>query len=104
MLHDTTNRIVVAEFLYDITSPRVIENFESLKILGEIIKYMLTAFVHDKDHDYKIIYAILLSSQFLYSLKNKRKIFLTTLLNDHGIWQDTQKWKSWIQRILNKKF
>ena len=56
-------REIVAEFLKGINSPKLIENADALKTLGELIKYLLTAFVHEKDENYKVIYAILHSSQ-----------------------------------------
>ena len=62
-LHDQTVREIVAEYLKVINSPKVIENWEALKTLGEIIKYLLTAFVHEKDENYRIIHAILNASQ-----------------------------------------
>lgn len=61
-LHSSTVREIVADFLKGINSPKLIESAEALKTLGEILKYMLTAYVHDKDENYKIIYAILHSS------------------------------------------
>jgi hypothetical protein len=33
------------------------------------LKYLLTAFVHEKDENYKVIYAILHSSQQIIHLK-----------------------------------
>jgi hypothetical protein len=45
-----------------INTPKIIDNWDALKTLGEIIKYLLTAFVHEKDENYKIIHAILNSS------------------------------------------
>ena len=32
---------------------------ESLKTLGEILKYSLTAFIHEKDENYRLVYTIL---------------------------------------------
>ena len=61
-LHKSSVREIVAEFLKNINSPKVIENGHALKTLGELIKYLLTAFVHEKDENYRVIYAILHSS------------------------------------------
>jgi hypothetical protein len=52
----------VADFLKGINSPKNIENPVALKTLGELIKYLLTAFFHEKDENYKVIMAILHSS------------------------------------------
>lgn len=37
-------------------------NGDALKTLGELLKYLLTAFVHEKDDNYKVIHSILHSS------------------------------------------
>jgi hypothetical protein len=37
----------------------MIETADALKTLGEILKYLLTAYVHEKDENYKVVYAIL---------------------------------------------
>lgn len=55
-------RTTVAEFLKSINSPKNVENPIALKSLGELIKYLLTAMVHEKDENYKILYSILHSS------------------------------------------
>ncbi len=49
----------LAEMLKLINSPKFIENPDALKTLGELIKYLLTAFIHEKDDNYKVVYAIL---------------------------------------------
>ncbi len=59
----------MADFLKCINSPRHIENIESFRTLSEIIKYSLTAFIHEKDENYKIVYAVLHVSQLLYHVK-----------------------------------
>lgn len=58
-LHSSRVRDIVADFLKTINSPKVIENAEAIKTLGEILKYLLTAYVHEKDENYKVVYAIL---------------------------------------------
>ncbi len=64
---------------------------------------MLTLFVHEQDSDYKIIYAILESSQNIYYVLNKRKQFLSQVLNDHGIWMDTNIWADCIDVVISAK-
>jgi hypothetical protein len=69
----------------------LIDNGNALKTLGEILKYLLTAYVHEKDENYKVIYAILHSSQLIFHFKEgenseKQKVYLTVYLSDHGIW------------------
>ena len=48
-----------------INSPKCIDSIEALKTLGEILKYSLTAFIHEKDENYKIVISILHSSQYI---------------------------------------
>jgi hypothetical protein len=48
--------------LKEVNAPKHLENVDALKTLGEIIKYSLTAFIHERDENYKIVYAILHSS------------------------------------------
>ena len=61
-LHDQDIRNNIAIFLREITGPRYIEDANALKTLGELFKYLLTAFVHDKDEDYRVIIEILKTS------------------------------------------
>lgn len=61
-LHNPNIRDIVSEYLKGINSPKIIENHNALKTLGEILKYLLTAYVHEKDDNYKVIYSILHSS------------------------------------------
>lgn len=68
-LHSSRVREAVADFLKTINSPKLIDNAEALKTLGEILKYMLTAYVHEKDENYKVVYAILHSSHQIFHLK-----------------------------------
>jgi len=82
-------RDAVGDLLRTINSPKVIENPEALKTLGEILKYLLTAFVHEKDENFKVIHSILHCSQLIFCLhEEKHKIYLTHYLSDHGIWQE----------------
>lgn len=62
-LHNSNVRDTVSEYLKGINSPKYIESSDALKTLGEILKYLLTAFVHERDDNYKVIYSILHSSQ-----------------------------------------
>eukprot|EP00347_Sterkiella_histriomuscorum_P007183 403349944 len=108
-LHNPEIRDIVSEYLRGINSPKLIENHNALKTLGEILKYLLTAYVHEKDDNYKVIYSILHSSHQIYSIKDgedneRQKIYLTQYLSDHGIWQEQHVWKQCIQKLINQKF
>lgn len=108
-LHNAKIRDAVADYLKTINSPKVVENANALKTLGEILKYLLTAYVHEKDENYKVIYSILHCSQQIMHLKegdnnDKTRVYLTHYLSDHGIWQEHNVWKVCIQKIINQKF
>ena len=104
-LHSEQIREILGEFLKEVNAPKQLENIEAIKTLGEIIKYSLTAFIHERDENYKIVYAVLHSSQHLFYVDaSGQRLFLTGLLNDHGIWQETTVWKTCIQKLLNLRF
>ena len=91
-----------------IGTARNVVSLEGLQTLGELIKYLLTAIMHEKDVNFKVIYAILNSSQLLYFQSNEeglktqyKKYYLTQFVNDHGIWQEENIWKSVLQKVLN---
>ena len=47
---------------------------------------------------------VLESSQLVhYMAARKRKVFLSSLLADHGIWGDTNNWKDMIEYMLHLK-
>ena len=100
-LHSPRVRATVADFLKTLTSPRLIDNPHALKTLGELLKYLLTAYVHEKDENYRVVYAILYSSQMIYCARDGCKVYLTSYLADHGIWQEINIWKICIQKIIN---
>ena len=47
------------DILMEITHPKKIENLECLKIIADIIRFVLTLFVHEQDADYRLLAAIL---------------------------------------------
>lgn len=88
-LHSEMIRDTLSEFLKTINAPKQLERQEPLTTLGDILKYSLTAFLHERDENYKLVYAILHCSQLVFFIEpNGTRLFLTNLLNDHGIWQE----------------
>ena len=59
MLHDTQMRQKLAEVLNEVTAPRKIEDPAFMKIVADIVRYVLTLFVHEQVTDYKLLAAIL---------------------------------------------
>ena len=61
-LHKPKVRAAVSIFLQEIQSPKLIDNPVALKTLGELLKYLLTAFLHEKEDDIRVIMAIMASA------------------------------------------
>jgi hypothetical protein len=76
-----------------------------LKSLSEIVKYLVTVSIHDKQNDFEIIHAVLGCSQFIYAIDDvsMRKVTLTHMIKDHGIWQDISKWIIWIYKVIESR-
>jgi hypothetical protein len=67
-------RGIVTEVLNEINAPKQIPNFESLRTLADLLKFILTrnymnvnvwcvVFVHEQAHDFRLLYTIIESSQ-----------------------------------------
>lgn len=106
-MHDKRLRSVITEVLQDVKTPKPLSSQDCLKQLADIIKFILTLFVHEQSNDYKLLYSVLDSSHQIYSMggpSSKRKQFLYTLLEDHGIWHgDAHNWRECIQEIIQLK-
>ena len=57
--HQKETRMKITESLKVIGSPRCVVSLLGLQTLGELIKYLLTAIIHEKDVNFKVIHAIL---------------------------------------------
>lgn len=120
--HEKDTRMKITEILKMVGTPVCVVSLAGLRTLGELIKYLLTAIIHEKDVNFKVIYAILNCSQQIYfqpymnvEEENKldsrqrrissrlrfKKQYLTQFVNDHGIWQEENIWKSVLQKVLN---
>lgn len=64
--HQKETRMKITESLKSIGTPRCVVSLYGLQTLGELIKYLLTAIIHEKDVNFKVIHAILNVSQLLY--------------------------------------
>lgn len=60
--HEKDMRLKITEVLKSICTQRCVVSMKGLQTLGELIKYLLTAIIHEKDVNFKVIYAILNSS------------------------------------------
>mmetsp|Transcript_17501 Transcript_17501/g.26978 ORF Transcript_17501/g.26978 Transcript_17501/m.26978 type:complete len:115 (+) Transcript_17501:504-848(+) len=64
--HEKEVRMQVMDELKLICTPKCVVSLRGLQTLGELLKYLLTALIHEKDVNFKIIYAILNSSMYIY--------------------------------------
>ena len=102
-MHDRRLRTVVTEVLTEVKTPKPLSNADCLKQLADIIKFILTLFVHEQSNDYRLLYSVLDSSHQIYYIggTSRRKLFLYVLLEDHGIWHgDAHNWRECIQEIV----
>lgn len=88
----------MTDLLNEVTGPKKIENEEVIKIISDIIRFVLTLFVHDSFSDHRLFAAILESSSYIYFQERQRKKPLNLFLLDHGIWQDTGCWRDCIEK------
>eukprot|EP00354_Favella_ehrenbergii_P011182 CAMPEP_0170454182 /NCGR_PEP_ID=MMETSP0123-20130129/2525_1 /TAXON_ID=182087 /ORGANISM="Favella ehrenbergii, Strain Fehren 1" /LENGTH=113 /DNA_ID=CAMNT_0010716821 /DNA_START=1557 /DNA_END=1898 /DNA_ORIENTATION=+ len=64
----------------------------------------MTLFVHEQLSDFKLLYMVLESSQLVhYMAARKRKVYLSSLIADHGIWGDSNNWRDMIEYMLRLK-
>ena len=56
----------MTDLLNEVTGPKKIENEEVIKIISDIIRFVLTLFVHDSFSDHRLLSAILESSALIY--------------------------------------
>ena len=62
MMHDKDMRNIMTILLEDINSPRLIDSLECLRLIADIIRFILTLFVHEETADYRLLAVILESS------------------------------------------
>ena len=66
IMNDSAMRVAVTEVLQEINAPRIISNIDCLKILSDILRFILTLFVHEQNIDFEFLSAMLDCSHFLY--------------------------------------
>lgn len=105
--HERDVRMELVERFKTIGSQKQVVSMEGLKCIGYLLKYMLTAIIHEKDINFKVIHSILNVSQLLFFKEyiqttdsNGNKVFkiykrwLFNQINDHGIWSEEAIWKN----------
>jgi hypothetical protein len=66
LLNDSKFRFAITEVFQDIMAPRPIENMDCLNLLSDLVRFILTLFVHEQQIDYQLLRAMLESSSYLY--------------------------------------
>lgn len=105
LLNDSKLRFAITEVLQDIMAPRQIDDMDCLNLLSDLMRFILTLFVHESSIDYQLLRAMLESSSYLYHVSGltKRKSLLTHFIMDHGIWADLNAWKECITINIKDK-
>ena len=105
LLHENYLSKVVSIYLNAFKSPRKLANMSIMKSLSEIIKYLITVSIHDKQNDFEIIISVLGCSQYIYAIDetSMRKVLLTHWIKEHGVWQDISKWILWVYKVIENR-
>lgn len=64
--HERDVRMELVDRFKTIGQSKQVFSLEGLVCIGYLLKYMLTAIIHDKDINFKVIHSILNVSQLLY--------------------------------------
>ena len=59
IINDSAMRDAITEVLKEITGPRKIKDPDCLKLLSDVLRYVLALFVHEQNIDYDFISAML---------------------------------------------
>ena len=103
-MHDQEMRDTLSDIVSEINQPVELANYECIKLLADVLRFVMTLFVHEQLSDYKLLYMVLESSQLVhYMAARKRKVYLTSLIADHGIWGDSNNWRDMIEYMIRLK-
>jgi hypothetical protein len=89
-------REVVADNLHEITTPKPLQNSECLRQLADILKFMLSLFVHEGSNNQRLLASVVDSAALVYQMQGPRKVYLYTLLEEHGIWHG-EAWRDIVE-------
>ena len=103
-MHDVELRDCLADIIGEINQPLELANYECMKLLADVLRFVMTLFVHEQLTDYKLLYMILQICQLVYfTASKKRKVHLSSLILDHGIWSDSSNWRDTIEYMIKLK-
>lgn len=103
-MHDQDMRDILTDIVSEINQPVELANYECMKLLADVIRFVMTLFVHEQLTDFKLLYMVLECCQLVhYMAARKRKVYLSSLIADHGIWSDTANWRECIEYMIRLK-
>lgn len=74
LMHTEVMRETLADLLSEVgTSVRQIASYEVLKLIADVIRFVLTLFVHENFDEYRLLYTILDSSSHIFCIKTKKR-------------------------------
>ena len=59
ILNDQKMRIAATEVLQEVQAPKNVKNVDCLKLLSDILRFILTLFIHEKTADFEFLTAML---------------------------------------------
>jgi len=65
-MHNFEMRLALTDILAEVNQSRQIQSYECLKLIADILRFVLTLFVHEQLYDYRLFYSILECSSFIY--------------------------------------
>jgi hypothetical protein len=105
LMHTQEMRRTFADILAEVgTSVRVIKSEKVLKLLSDVIRFVLTLIVHEDFEEFRLVWLVLDSSQHIYFVTpKKRKLYLYQMIADHGIWSDFNHWRNLVWYTMRLK-
>ena len=58
-MHNQDLRDTLTDIISEINQPLELQNYECMKLLADILRFVMTLFVHEQLSDYKLLYMIL---------------------------------------------
>ena len=103
-MHNQDLRDCLADIISEVNQPLELANYECMKLLADVLRFVMTLFVHEQLNDFKLLYMALQCCQLVYfTAARKRKVYLSSLIADHGIWSDLGNWRDCIDYMLRLK-
>lgn len=80
------------------------QRLECLQAVGKVIKALLDVISKEYATSNKDLHAIMQVSQLLFYFQGSRKVFLSSEIEQHKLWQNSEMWQICVSKIINYKF